>query len=168
MPTAYEETVWPPPWAMALIAALAGVAVWIAATRGGPVWWLPMPLLLPFGLIFACFGRLVIRAEGSAVTASFGLFGWPSQRVERSEIAAARPVTYRPILNFGGWGLRAGRFEGEPTAVYSLRGNRGLLVELTRPRRVALIRTTRFLLGASEPERLAVAIQLLREGLAGT
>ncbi len=63
-------------------------------------------------------------------------------------------VTYRPIRQFGGWGIRGGRFQGEFTGVYSLRGNRGLLLSLTKETRFSFFRARRLLLGSQEPEKL--------------
>ncbi len=107
----------------------------------------------------AMFGRLVIRVDDEAVTARFGFLGWPRQRVPLSHIERARAVSYHPLRQFGGWGIRAGKLEGELTGVYSVRGNRGVLLELTEPRRVCIVQAKRFLLGSREPERLVAAIR---------
>ena len=106
----------------------------------------------------AMFGRLVIQVDDEAVEARFGFLGWPRQRVPLSQIEKARVVSYRPLLQFGGWGIRAGKLEGELTGVYSVRGNRGALLELAEPRRVCIVQAKRFLLGSREPERLVAAI----------
>jgi hypothetical protein len=119
-------------------------------------------VLWPIGLLLVAlpllFGRLKIRVDEKSVTATFGFVGWPVQKVPMGEIVRARAVSYRPLLQFGGWGMRIGRFEGARTSVYSLRGDRGVLLELSEPRRVCAFHTERFLLGSQEPERLAVAI----------
>ena len=67
-------------------------------------------------------------------------------------------VTYRPIRQFGGWGIRGGRFQGEFTGVYSMRGNRGLFLSLTKETRFSFFRARRLLLGSQEPEKLQQAI----------
>jgi hypothetical protein len=125
--------------------------------HGGPIW-VPAAIGLLLVLLPLMFGRLVIAVDEESVTAVFGFLGWPSQRVPLSEIVRARAIDYRPILTFGGWGIRFGRLEGERTGVYSIRGTRGTLLELNTPRRVCSIQTTRFLLGSQEPERLVAAI----------
>ena len=104
------------------------------------------------------FGRLVIQIDAEALSATFGFFGWPSQRIPLADIVRARAVTYRPIRTFGGWGIRCGAFEGETTSVYSVRGSRGVLLELSGERRIAGFRTRRFLVGSAEHERLSAAI----------
>ncbi|HSF18817.1 MAG TPA: hypothetical protein VLK65_25050 [Vicinamibacteria bacterium] len=109
-------------------------------------------------LLIAIFGRLRFRVDEESVTAEFGFLGWPAQRVPLASITRARSVSYRPILQFGGWGIRTGKLEGERTGVYSLEGNRGVLLELSEPRRVCITSTRRFLLGTSDADRLAAAI----------
>ncbi|HXV65264.1 MAG TPA: hypothetical protein VEK15_31505 [Vicinamibacteria bacterium] len=109
-------------------------------------------------ILVAVFGRLRFRVDEEAVTAEFGFLGWPAQRVPLASITRARSVSYRPILQFGGWGIRTGKLEGERTGVYSLEGNRGVLLELSEPRRVCITSTRRFLLGTSDADRLAAAI----------
>ncbi|GAC1472558.1 MAG: hypothetical protein NVSMB9_19890 [Isosphaeraceae bacterium] len=78
-------------------------------------------------------------------------FGWvPTYRrfygidaIKRIEV-----VTYRPLMDYGGWGIRIGR-DGE--RVLNARGNRGVRLELTDG--------TRLLIGSQSPETLATAIE---------
>ena len=154
----HEESISFGPVVKLLYLAMLGVFVW-AQTRddAGPLW----ILLLVGGLLVLIpllFGRLQFRVDESTVSAEFGYLGWPTQRIPISSIQRARVVDYRPLRQFGGWGIRCGRLEGERTAVYSLRGNRGALLELSNEIRVCGARTKRFLLGCTEPERLTAAI----------
>ena len=71
-------------------------------------------------------------------------FGWAptyprSCRSARS--ARIEVVTYRPIADYGFWGIRAGR-DGERALI--ARGNRGVRLELTDG--------TRLLIGSQRPE----------------
>ena len=58
-------------------------------------------------------------------------FGWvPIYRrvgADRRASAATDVVQYRPIVDYGGWGIRSGR-DGE--RVLNARGNRGVRLEL--------------------------------------
>ncbi len=154
----YEETISFHPVVQISYVLMMGVfALSLLQGRGGP-FWVPMAIGFFLLLLPVVFGRLVISVDDEALTVVFGYVGWPAQRVPLSEIARARPIDYRPILTFGGWGIRFGRFEGEKTGVYSVRGKRGVLLELNESRRVCRVRTTRFLLGSQEPERLVAAI----------
>ena len=60
-------------------------------------------------------------------------------------------VEYRPIVDHGGWGIRAGR-DGE--RVLTARGNRGVRLELADG--------TRLLIGSQRPEELAETIERAR------
>ncbi|MFC1963201.1 DUF6141 family protein [Chloroflexota bacterium] len=55
-------------------------------------------------------------------------------------------ITYRPIRDYGGWGLKYGR-KGR---AYTARGNRGVQLELSDGRPV--------LIGSQKPEELVMAI----------
>ncbi len=79
---------------------------------------------------------------------TFHLGHWPLPvRIPLVEILACRPVTYRPILEFGGWGIRRGK---GGTWAYTAQGNRGLLLYLEGDRRA--------LLGSDDPEALSAAV----------
>ena len=104
------------------------------------------------------FGRLVFEVREEAIQIRFGYVGWPGRMVPLQDVERTEIVTYRPIRQFGGWGIRGARFQGEFTGVYSMRGNRGLLLFLTKDTRVSLFRTRRLLLGSERPERLQQAI----------
>jgi hypothetical protein len=67
-------------------------------------------------------------------------FPWP-------EIGSCEVRTYRPLLEYGGWGVRCGR-RGK---AYNVRGNRGVQLEFTDGKRL--------LIGSQRSEELAAAIQ---------
>jgi hypothetical protein len=77
-------------------------------------------------------------------------FGWaPTYRriVSIGTIRSIDVVTYRPIADYGFWGIRTGR-DGERALI--ARGNRGVRLELTDG--------TRLLIGSQRPEVLAAAM----------
>ena len=84
-------------------------------------------------------------------------FGWiPTYRrfVPIGLVQKIEVVSYRPLADYGGWGIRSGR-DGE--RVLNARGNRGVRLELSDG--------TRLLIGSQRPEALAVAIErALRPG----
>ena len=139
---------------------LALVVTVVAALAGllRPVPWAPAAFGLVLVLLPALFGRLVIQIDADTLSATFGFLGWPSQRIPLGDIVAARAVSYHPIRQFGGWGIRCGVFDGEKTLVYTVRGREGVLVRLRDERRVSGFRVKQFILGSLEPERLAAAI----------
>jgi hypothetical protein len=81
-------------------------------------------------------------------------FGWvPIYRrvVPITGIVRYRVVQYRPILDYGGWGIRAGR-DGE--RVLNARGNRGVRLELADG--------SSLLIGSQRPEELAETLERAR------
>jgi hypothetical protein len=85
-------------------------------------------------------------------------FGWvPTYRriVPIGTIVRLEVVSYRPLADYWGWGIRSGT-DGE--RVLNARGNRGVRIELSDG--------TRLLVGSQRPEALAIALEqtMLRPG----
>jgi hypothetical protein len=77
-------------------------------------------------------------------------FGWiPTYRrvLPIDTVRCVEVVTYRPIVDYGFWGIRSGR-DGERALI--ARGNRGVRLELTDG--------SKLLIGSQKPELLAAAI----------
>jgi hypothetical protein len=71
---------------------------------------------------------------------------WPERTIPWDQVRSVETRTYRPIRDFGGWGVRwAAR-----GIVYHARGNRGA--------RMVLASGERVLVGSQRPEELARAI----------
>ena len=124
---AYDRLAMPPLWFCALQVALFGLG---------------LPALL------ATFS-VEVRVDRDG----FDLIVRPfrSWRVRREEIEHAEAVSYRPILDYGGWGIRYGLGRGW---AYSVDGHHGVLVRLTSGRT--------FLIGSRRAEDMAAAINALR------
>lgn len=93
--------------------------------------------------------RTRVTSEGVRVT--FGMLGWIPFRIAADQIRAVEPVTYRPLAEFGGLGIRFGR--GGKRA-YSARGDRG--VRIQTPSR-------EYLIGSQRPEALAHALRQIAD-----
>ncbi len=65
------------------------------------------------------------------------------KKIPFGEIEGAEAVTYSPLADFGGWGIRWG---GKKKLAWTVRGNRALLLHLRDG--------TRFFLGSDKPERI--------------
>lgn len=155
--TLYEEKIAFHPVITVIYVALIGFLIWAAMGEPGP----PFLLLIVSAILITIpliFGRLVIRVDEGMLHITFGLIGWPAQHIPLPEISKIKIVDYRPIVNFGGWGIRRGRLEGELTSAYTVQGNRGVLLILSKERRICGIKTNRFLVSSKQPERLAAAI----------
>jgi hypothetical protein len=72
---------------------------------------------------------------------------WRAKHIPFSEIRKAEAVTYRPIRDYGGWGIRSGP-EGW---AYNVRGNRGVRIEYQDG--------NKFLIGSQKAEELEQAIR---------
>jgi hypothetical protein len=107
--------------------------------------WAYVGLGLILLLLLAVFTtRMHTSVTGEAVTIRYGFLG--TTRVPIGDIVRAEAVVYRPIGDFGGWGLRG---MGKRRAI-NARGNRG--VQLTRRDGSTL------LVGSQDPRRLLSAL----------
>ena len=162
----YRETIPWPTWLRLLVAALflASLAIFVLfrgeVRAGAPgmlwVWdaiWIPS--LLGTLAVPVLLGRLVIRVEKDALVLRYGFLSSIAKRIPLSLIEGAEAVSYSPLREFGGWGIRRGDFAGSPTAVYSLRGSNGVLVTLTSPIEAAYLRTNKILIGSRSHRALA-------------
>lgn len=137
-----------------IIAVLVIAGLWLVMIGISNAGWVIIVAVL-FPLLF---GRLHITVKGNTLRVDFGYLGILKKEILISDIRESRVVDYRPIVQFGGWGIRCGRFEGEPTGCYSLKGKRGLLLLLTRKMKACIIKTDRILIGCNEPEKLKASI----------
>ena len=107
-------------------------------------------LLVIFGIIFPVwFFVMRLEVQVTRTDLRFRLFPLHLQWREfpLATIVEVEAVTYRPIWEYGGWGIRIGR----KGWAYNVSGNRGVQVTLEDGKS--------FLLGSLQPEKLATAIQ---------
>ncbi len=108
------------------------------------------PLLLVVGLL-----RMTTEVTPTDVRIWFGWVPTYRRFVAIGLVQKIEVVSYHPLLDYGGWGIRAGR-DGE--RVLNARGNRGVRLDLSDG--------TRLLIGSQRPEALAIAIErALRPGV---
>jgi Family of unknown function (DUF6141) len=96
--------------------------------------------------------KLITEVRGEALSIRFTSL-WPERLIAWSDIRRAETVTYRPIKDFGGYGVRWATGRG---MVFNAHGNRGVRMELASGERV--------LVGSQRPEELHQAIAV-RAGL---
>jgi hypothetical protein len=101
------------------------------------------PLLVFVGLL-----RMTTEVTPTDVRVWFGWIPTYRRFVAIGTIQKIEVVSYRPLADYGGWGIRSGR-DGE--RVLNARGNRGVRLHLSDG--------TRLLIGSQRPEALAVAIE---------
>lgn len=151
----YEEVSGWPWWASAIVLAVlvggtvAGgadvlrgfggadpVALWRGLAVGGG------SLLFGLGLWIG-FGQLVVRVTRTSVLLGFGYTGLVEKLVPFTGIESVEAVRYRPLREFGGWGLRgsgskqAWTIRGDGAVVLSLDDGKRLYVGSDHPPRLA-------------------------------
>lgn len=85
-----------------------------------------------------------VRPEGLYVR--FKLL-WPERIIPYDQIVKAEAKTYRPIRDYGGWGVRG----IAPVRAFNVSGNRGVLLSLTDGQFL--------MIGSQRPDQLAAALQ---------
>ena len=104
---------------------------------------LTMPTALTVGLL-----RMTTEVTASRVEVWFGWVPTYRRCLDAGSIRRVEVVTYRPLTDCGGWGIRNGR-DGE--RVLNARGDRGV--------RLHLLDGSRLLIGSQTPEMLAASIE---------
>ena len=113
-------------------------------TQSFPVWTYALMALVLFAVLSLVTMRQVTRVETGTVSVRFGFLS--STSIPTSEIRLAEAVKYRPVREYGGWGIRG---LGRRRAV-STRGDLGVL--LTRNDGSTL------LIGSQKPRELLRAL----------
>lgn len=84
---------------------------------------------------------------------SVGLRGlWPSRRIPLSQVRSAKAITYDPVRDYGGYGIRSGRLG----AAYIASGNRAVQLELASGRKI--------LVGSQRADELAAKLSQAKAG----
>jgi hypothetical protein len=148
------------PWVWLLIAGVFGVTVWsfvqqIVLRR--PFGQNPasdtvvMIIALVFGIAFPVLflvANLTVEVRSDGLYYRFFPFHWSFRRISAETLSKHEVHKYRPIRDYGGWGIRYGR----GGKAYNVSGDRGVMLELSDG--------SRLLIGSQKPEDLANAISL--------
>jgi len=138
---------------MAVFLVVTAVISYAQILEGAPPMPTPAMLALLFGFLVAVVLpgllmriKLVVRLDPQTLTASF----WPfRQKVfPLAEIVSWEARAYRPLRDFGGWGVRYSR--SLDCWIYNVKGNQGVFLELVGGRK--------FMLGSQRAEELAAAL----------
>lgn len=105
-------------------------------------------LLLPAVLIVGVL-RMTTEVDPTEIRIWFGWVPTFQKSFPIAGLSRVEVVSYRPIVEYGGWGIRVGR-SGE--RAYNARGNRGV--------RLTLVDGSTILIGSQRPEELASTIEL--------
>ena len=142
----YFERQNPDSWVYVLMVAVALVeciAVIHSDPSGPPV----AALVLAFLVLLTYQLSMRTTVDNDTLTVTFGRYlTWYRWRIPLPEIASSDVVTYSPIKEYGGWGIRG---FGKRRAL-NMRGNRGVQLVLQNGDRV--------LIGSGKPEELLAAL----------
>lgn len=108
------------------------------------------------GAIYFFLGQLRARVLDEGIEIVWGFAEVVRKFIPFSTIEGVEVVTYSPLGDFGGWGIRGGR--GRKVA-WTVQGNRALRLDLSGG--------TRFFLGSQRPERLLGWVQSVGKGKFG-
>jgi hypothetical protein len=103
--------------------------------------------------------RTEVRADGLYIR--FFPLHRSFHRLPLGDVTEIEAVTYRPVMQYGGYGIRYsfGSPGGTKGKAYNVSGNRGVRLTFTTNRHL--------LIGSQKPDELAAAIESLRESGAG-
>jgi hypothetical protein len=145
-------------WVLGVVVLLAGLA-WYAAVGqlvGHPLGSksMPVPALVILwvlaGILLPAFfwaSRLITEVRADGLYVRFVPFHWSFQRIPFVEIRKCEARRYRPLLEYGGWGIRY----GPGGKAYNVHGNQGVQLELSNGKRL--------LIGSQRADELSRAIQ---------
>lgn len=106
----------------------------------------PLMILLGIGISWLFHAmKLVTEVQEDGISINYFPLTW--QKILFRDIVTCQALTYNPILDYGGWGIRY----GWKKKAYNVSGNRGVQLELANGKRL--------MIGSQRPEELAKAIK---------
>ena len=135
------------PLSLALLLGVAAFAIWTAASFGTlrPREWLPLIVGVGLLLLFHVL-ELTVTVRPSEIDIRFRPLA--RRRIPHMAVRSCEARTYRPLREYGGWGVRRGWKGGW---AYNVRGNRGV--------QLVLDDGSSILVGSQRADDLAAAIQ---------
>lgn len=120
--------------------------------EGAPPRWLAIALLVVIGIVLPILGlRFAIVVEVDDDHLRWRIAPFPFRTVPLHAVRHASTVAFRPMLDYGGWGVRWTPWAGW---AFTARGSRGVAVELADDQK----KPRRFVLGCDDPDALVAAL----------
>jgi hypothetical protein len=141
-------------WSAVLAATVAFAVALLGAgpDRDDGSWWVGALVAAVVGaglpVLFAV-ARLRVDVEADRILVRFRPF--TTRAIELDSVDRIESVTYHPLREYGGWGIKGW---SRRKVAYNVRGTRGVLLTLANGRTV--------LLGSQDPDDLAAAIRAAR------
>jgi len=139
-------------WVHVIIIAAIGGSVFTVAVSPPEVgwWWSVVPLVLGVA-VYTLFTPMTVSVEPDAMHVRFGRLGWPHWIFPIDEISDLRAVSFRPMRDFGGWGIR----RATDGICLNQRGNRGVRFQHAGGT---------YTVGSDDPEQLLTALRAVKPG----
>lgn len=123
----------------------------------------PPSSLIGLGVAFLAGVFLAMSALKSAVTTEgfwvrFVPFHHKPVTISFSEIETIEVITYKPLWEYGGWGLR----RGKTGLVFSVSGKNGILITFKEPRKMFWGKHKTLLIGTQKPEEWRMVLAEIR------
>ena len=114
-------------------------------------WLLPV-FAVPILIVLPHYEGLRVSVTPDFLTVRLGIFGIPLLKVRHRDITSIEVMTFSPLADFGGWGIR-----------YSLNKRMwGYFFTGTRGVKVKTIREKQYLIGSNKPENLVMVCEAAR------
>lgn len=135
---------------------LAPLALHLASGERVPPLWVPLLGFVLVGVAMPALMAFLLRLEVEVRPDALYVRFLPlrTRKIPYASILRCEPCAYRPIRDYGGWGIRWG---GPRNWAYTMRGNRGVRLHLEGGQRL--------LVGSQTPDDLARAIEERRTAL---
>lgn len=132
---------------MLLMAASTLVAAWAVQSAQAGAVALSAAVALPVAIwVWILSMTLVTEVRPEGLYIRFKML-WPERVIPYFQIVKAEAKTYRPIVDYGGWGVRG----IAPIKAFNVSGNRGVLLSMTNGQFL--------MIGSQRPDQLAAALQ---------
>lgn len=113
-----------------------------------------------FILLYIFLGRMIVSVNENELLVYFGFTKLVKYKIPLHEIISIEPVEFRPLMEFGGWGMRHGNFRSEKTGCLTASGNKGVLIKLLSKKKITfMFEVDKLIIGSSQPENLMLALR---------
>ena len=136
--------------------ALVGAGAAVAGAAAAALTLLPTLVVLGGVMLLLVLARLETEVRGDGLYVRYFPFHRSALAISLQDVKRIEARTYRPLLEYGGWGIRW-TWKGK---AYNAHGNRGVRIDYATGRHL--------LIGSQCPDELAGAIQTLLAEDAGT
>jgi hypothetical protein len=143
----YEEQKFTQKWILVVLCIISGgvfaLAVLVLFQKKSGVW-PPILMILVVIVFVTAFRSLTLQCKitGDAIAYRFFPLQGGFKVIRRSVILNLEVVTYKPLSDYGGWGIRMSR----KGMAYTVKGDKGLLITLDSQKNI--------LIGTSKPEEM--------------